>query len=172
MTQKESAKKGLGYWLRQAVQMMVILTVVSVAVDWYRTQDIATDTAPSLVANTVAGLPVDLIEQSHKEPVIVYFWATWCPACKFVSPSVSWLAEHYSVVAVSSASGEEQRVAQFLQSKDYQFENVNDPNNVLMRKWGVQVTPTIFIVNQGKIDSITTGVTTPIGIIARVWFSK
>ncbi|KOO09930.1 redoxin, partial [Vibrio xuii] len=68
--------------------------------------------------------------------------------------------------------GEEQRVAQFLQSKDYQFENVNDPNNIFMRKWGVQVTPTIFIVNQGKIESITTGVTTPIGIIARVWFSK
>lgn len=171
MTQKNH-KKRWGYWLRQVLQMVVILTLVSVAVDWYRTRDINKDIAPDLAAVTIADVPVNVIEQSYQQPVVVYFWATWCPACKFVSPSVSWVSQYYAVVGVSSASGEGQRVAQFMQASDYQFDNVNDPNNQFMRAWGVQVTPTIFIVHQGKIENITTGITTPIGIVARIWLAK
>ncbi|NEO38266.1 MAG: thioredoxin [Moorea sp. SIOASIH] len=31
-----------------------------------------------------------------QQPVLVYFWATWCGPCRLVSPSVDWVAENYS----------------------------------------------------------------------------
>ncbi len=31
-----------------------------------------------------------------EEPVLVYFWASWCGPCRLVSPSVKWIAETYS----------------------------------------------------------------------------
>ena len=30
------------------------------------------------------------------QPVLVYFWASWCGPCRLVSPSVNWVADTYS----------------------------------------------------------------------------
>lgn len=31
-----------------------------------------------------------------QQAVLVYFWASWCGPCRLVSPSVEWVADHYS----------------------------------------------------------------------------
>ena len=31
-----------------------------------------------------------------EQPVLAYFWASWCGPCKLVSPSVEWVASNYS----------------------------------------------------------------------------
>ncbi|MBR9789160.1 MAG: protein disulfide oxidoreductase [Vibrionaceae bacterium] len=167
-----SHRKSWQHWLIQLLQIVIIVTVVSVGMDWYRTKDIPKQNAPALSAFMSNGQYVDVIEKSHEEPVAVYFWATWCPACKFVSPSVNWLSEHYSVIGVSGSSGSNERVEQFMRSKDYKFDNINDPKSQIMKAWKVGVTPTIYIIKDGEISSITTGISTPVGILARLWLAS
>lgn len=29
------------------------------------------------------------------QPVLVYFWASWCGPCRLVSPSINWIAQTY-----------------------------------------------------------------------------
>jgi thiol-disulfide isomerase/thioredoxin len=161
-------KRGIKHWLKEALSIVVIISVLAVAVDWFRSKDIPTESLPPLASTTVSGEWIDVIKLSYKEPVVVYFWATWCPACKFVSPTIDWVAKHYTVVGVSASSPQ---AARFMQHKGYNFTNIDDPKGQLLTRWGVSVTPTIFIIKDGHVESITTGITTPPGLLARIWLS-
>ena len=119
-----------------------------------------------LVVNDVQGNKVDLLALSAKQPVIIYFWATWCNICSTVSPSVDWIADYYPVLTVALSSGDNIRIKQYLHSKNYGFSTINDQQGLISKAWGVSVTPTIFIVDKGEIKSVTTGFTSPIGM----WF--
>lgn len=155
-------------WSKELLSILLIVGVISAAMDFYRSQSMPQGDAIAMVGTSIQGEDIDLIELSKQgEPVIVYFWATWCGACKFVSPSVNWLAKSRNVVSVSLSSGPDERVSRYLQAKDYSFDVLNDTSGQIGRDWAISVTPTIAIIKDGEIKSITTGVTTPIGIWLR-----
>tara|TARA_Y100001956_G_C4129066_1_gene192341 strand:- start:4067 stop:4567 length:501 start_codon:yes stop_codon:yes gene_type:complete len=159
-------------WAKDLLIYGSLAVVLAIGVDWYRTKDISRDSAPPLAEHLDSGEYLDVIKQSYEQPVVVYFWATWCGACRFVSPTIDWLSQHYPVVGVSGASGENERVSRYLAHQDYQFNNINDPQSERFSEWGISVTPTIAIVKDGQIASMTTGVTTPPGLLARIWLNQ
>ncbi|WP_434763752.1 protein disulfide oxidoreductase [Vibrio fortis] len=172
-TEQLAEKKGgisqrIKRWSKELLSILLIVGIISVAMDFYRAQSMPQGDALPMVGTTIQGEQIDLLELSKQgEPVIVYFWATWCGACKFVSPSVDWLAKSHNVVSVSLSSGSNERVSRYMKAKDYSFGVLNDTNGHIGRDWAISVTPTIAIIKDGEIKSITTGVTTPLGIWLR-----
>lgn len=169
---ENKTQKSLGQrikrWSKELLSILLIVGVISAAMDFYRSQSMPQGNTIPMVGTSIQGEEIDLIELSKQgEPVIVYFWATWCGACKFVSPSVDWLAKSHNVVSVSLSSGPDERVSRYLQAKDYSFDVLNDTSGQIGRDWAISVTPTIAIIKDGEIKSITTGVTTPLGIWLR-----
>lgn len=165
-------KKSLGYRIRELIAYIVLGLAVVTGVDLYRSQDMPDTVSADFTAQTLDGQMINIVELSYEEPVVVYFWAIWCGACKFVSPTINWLNKHYSVVAISGTSGSPQRVREFMDQKEYQFPNINDQNNDVFKKWGVSLTPTIFVIKNGQVESVTTGITTPPGLMARLWLAE
>lgn len=53
------------------------------------------DRAPTLTLPTLDGQPVDLADHIGKGPVLIEFWATWCPLCRQMEPTYRALAEKY-----------------------------------------------------------------------------
>ena len=177
--QRPSATGGTAVGCVAAALAFAPLALVScggTAVDASATQPQAppsdTGHAPPAITVVNPAALVDLVEASRGKVLVVSFWATWCPVCKCVSPTVDWVSQYYPVVAVSGASGPVERVEAFKQSQGYQFTNVNDEKSELFREWGISMTPTIFIVKDGKIESVTTGITTPPGLLARLWLNQ
>ncbi|KHA59520.1 redoxin [Vibrio variabilis] len=165
-------KKRLLGWSKDLTIYGALAIVIAVSVDWYRTKDLPRDNAPNITGELISGEYFDVVAQSHQQPVVVYFWATWCGACRFVTPTIDWLSEYYPVVAVSGASGADGRVQRYMAHREYQFNNLNDPKSDIFRSWGISVTPTIAIVKNGQVVSMTTGITTPPGLLARVMFHQ
>ena len=169
MMKKQRLKRS---WIEESILYLLFAGVLVFAVDTWRTKDIPTFDVPHLAGNALSGQYLDVIEMSKDGPVIVYFWATWCAACKFVTPTFDWFGNHYQVIGVSLNSGSDERVKRYMTAKDYTFNNINDLRGEISKQWGIAVTPTIAIIKDGEIKSVTSGITTPVGLIARLWMTK
>lgn len=161
-------RKGLRHWLKEAAIILVMWGVVSTAVDLWRTQKMPETALPGAVLQTLSGESVDLIAMSRDKPVLIYFWATWCGACKFVTPTINWMSQHYQVVSIALTSGENRRLQAYLDSHEYQFRVVNDHQGHLGRSWGISATPTVVVLKDGQVRSATTGISTPPGLWLRL----
>ncbi|CAM2840454.1 protein disulfide oxidoreductase [Moritella viscosa] len=164
-------KQRLLGWTKQLVIFILLALVITAAVDVWRGKDFPKHNIPVLAGMTLAGEPIDLAELSKDQAVVVYFWATWCSVCRFVSPAVDTLSEYYPVVTVALSSGEALKVKKYLQHHEYDFDVVNDENYDLGSDWKVKVTPTILIVKDGEVKWFTSGVTSLPGIWWRLMLS-
>ena len=72
-----------------------------------------------------------LIEESHKRPVVVDFWADWCEPCKVLMPMLEKIATEYN--------------GAFLLAK------VNaDEQGMIAQKFGVRSLPTVMVIQNGQ----------------------
>jgi thioredoxin 1 len=67
-----------------------------------------------------------------KEPVLVDFWATWCPPCRMIASSIAAVAERFAGRA---------RVGKL---------DV-DENPVTAARYGIQSIPTLLVFRDGKV---------------------
>ncbi|MGF1869317.1 protein disulfide oxidoreductase [Photobacterium indicum] len=168
---KKNKAKGIRHWLKEAVMFIAILTIFSTGLDIWRSGDMPSNEVPELITQTINDETIDLKAMSYEKPVLLYFWATWCPACKFVSPTVNWMSDHFNVVSVAITSGDNRRINAFMDNSGYTFPVINDDKGNISRSWGVSATPSIVIIKDGEISFITTGVSTPPGLWLRMLFA-
>ncbi|WP_375320382.1 protein disulfide oxidoreductase [Aliivibrio logei] len=167
----KNSKADIVKFVKEITKFAFFIILLVSAIDFWRSKDMPSELIPPLSINTIDDDWVDIEKMSHEKPVLLYFWGTWCPICNIVSPSISWLASDHQVVSVAITSGDNKRLSQFMNYKEYDFPVVNDSTGNISKEWGVTATPSIVIINNGKVSSITTGATTPIGLWLRLFFA-
>lgn len=116
--------------------------------------------APGVSITTVDGKSIVLSELTkQKKPVLLYFWATWCPYCKRDLAVLDKVYPNYrdkvKIVAIDLDLNENNQVI-----KDYIKENNHENNGVdfstgkesILRDYNIIYTTTKYAVNsEGKI---------------------
>lgn len=148
-----------------------LFIILSIVVDWYRKP-----TAPAQFADQVlydvTQQPKIIAQLSHNQPMLLYFWGSWCHFCEYTSPAVQKFAEQDTpVLSVALKSGSAAEVQGYLADNRYTFSVINDPNGQLSKQWGIQATPTILIIKNGQIINHTTGLTSYWGLKIRLWLA-
>ena len=160
-------------WLKNILITAILIMAVSIVVDIWRNKDLTVSVDNHSIEKTINQHDVDWLTLSYQQPVVLYLWATWCPSCRFVSPSINWLQQYQSdlnikVFSVAIRSGDDRLLRAYMNSKEYHFPVINDQKGHISQQLGISATPTIIIVKNGKVFNSTTGVTTPVGLFARV----
>jgi len=159
------------HWGRWLVQLGLILAIFVLLHQW-RTQPLATGQAPPLAGALVEGGKFDLA-QARDEPLLVHFWATWCPVCKMGDQDIGAIARDFPVITVALQSGSPRDVATYLKREGLDFPVIADTYGKLATAWGVQGVPASFVVDrQGRIRFSTVGYSTQAGLRGRLWLAK
>ncbi|GLS83264.1 protein disulfide oxidoreductase [Paraferrimonas haliotis] len=161
-------KRKLVKYSKEAAIWFVVVVGVLWALDQYRGRDFPKQAIPQQVVMDTHGQKVDIMAASYETPQLVYFWGSWCPACRIVSPQVNKLASYYDVTSIAMASGSDEEINRYMAEQDYDFTVVNDDSSELTRAWGVSIAPTLFIIKNGEVSSFTIGVTSLPGLLLRL----
>lgn len=162
---KDNRRPALVRWLGNIGLILALFA----AVHWWQTRPLASGAAPPLVADLVGGGRVDLAALQGR-PVLVHFWAEWCPVCRAGQGAIEAVSKDFTVVTVAMQSGDAQAVREHLQGQGLSFDTVADPAGLVAGDWGVRAVPANFIIDaSGTIRFTEVGYTTEAGLRARLW---
>ena len=158
--QQSVAKTGTG-WVRSILWSVLLTVGVVLVMASLRGGPLATTVPPPLSGVDLAGKAVDIAQLKGK-PVVLYFWASWCGACKLTSPTVSQYAgSHPDVTVIGVAMDEEDAVRAYLKDHERHFP-VLVADEKLQRDWPVRALPTTVVLDkQGQIAWQRVGVLLP-----------
>lgn len=158
-------------WRGRAGTLLLVVAVI-LGVRFYQQRTLAEGPAPALRAPLLSGAVFDLADEAQR-PVLVYFWASWCPVCRLEQGSVSALARDHRVVTVAMQSGDARAVAAYLREHGLDWPVIDDPDGALAARWGVRATPTFFVVDRARrIRFREVGYTSETGLRLRLWLAR
>lgn len=156
-------------WMSWFLQLLLILAII-IGVRAWQLRDAVSGEVPIIRGQLLSGESLNLAEY-RGQPVLVYFWATWCPVCKLTNGSIDAIAKDRPVVTIASWVETEQEVVEFLQQKGLEMPVLVDPQGHWARSYGVRGVPASFIVDkEGMVRFVESGYTTEWGLRFRLWW--
>ncbi|MEX1997533.1 MAG: TlpA disulfide reductase family protein [Candidatus Andersenbacteria bacterium] len=120
----------------------------------------------------LGGGTITLAEYRGQKPVIVDFWASWCPNCRRDMPKVNgWYQQYRDQVEVIGVNLQEspKTVQQFVDSNDIVFPIAFDPAGVASAQFGIQFTNTHLLFNKtGELVRVIPGDITEADIVSLI----
>jgi len=171
MTTETNSQSRVAKWRGYAINLLLFAVLIAGIRAWQQ-RDMASGIAPDLQGVTLAGLPYELPAHPTR-PVLVHFWATWCPVCRSEQGSIAAIAHDDSdVITIAMQSGKPEEVARYMGEQGIGFPVINDANGSISNAWGVHAVPASFIIApDGKISFVEVGYTTGIGLRLRLWLA-
>lgn len=154
----------------EILKYVVIIAIITNAVSYYRSLDLNKEQFDiksfKLLDNTTYTVPKD-------KAILVHFWATWCPTCKFESPNIDKIAKDYEVVTIAVQSGSKKDIRNYLNEYQLKFKVVNDKDGFYSKKFNIKAFPTTLIYDKNKnLKFSEVGYTTTAGLYSRMELSK
>jgi len=107
--------------------------------------------APSFCLKTLDGNQVILNDFKGK-PILLKFWATWCPSCLEELPMMEKFSEgrnNQLVILMAAIDGEKERkVQRLIKEKKITLPVLLDPKAKTARAYGVSFIPVSFLINR------------------------
>lgn len=171
MTNDAENKPRSSKWRSIGIEVLLFVVVV-VAIRAWQQRDMISGAAPDLQGITLAGQPYKLPAHPAR-PVLVHFWATWCPVCRAEQGSISAIAhDNPNVISIAMQSGKTEEVVRYMQEQGISFSTLNDPDGSIAAAWGVHGVPASFIIApDGQIRFVEVGYTTSPGLRLRLWLA-
>ncbi|MCK9472592.1 protein disulfide oxidoreductase [Sulfurimonas sp.] len=156
-------------YFKEILFFILVMTIFANLLSFYRSSEVNKEplylSSVTLLNNTPYKLP-------ENEPVLIYFWATWCPVCKAQAQNIQTISENYNVLTIALKSGSDAEISEYLRSRNLDFKVINDFNAQITQKYSVFVFPTTIIYDKNGDEFFSdVGYTSTFGLRLRMWWA-
>lgn len=154
-------------WLLHAAAIVLFFLLLNA----WNSRDAPRGPAPAISGQLLDGHPVSL-EALRGTPVLVHFWATWCPVCSLQQPAIDAIADDYTVLSVAMDEATPEQILAYLKEQEVDYPVLHDPDYSIARRYAIRGVPSSFILDAaGNIRFVETGYTTGPGLRLRLWWA-
>ncbi|MDQ1363265.1 MAG: hypothetical protein QG652_1126 [Pseudomonadota bacterium] len=164
-------------WFSILLQL-VLFAVILFAISAWQTRHATRGNAPVFSGLLLPDKTPAALQDYRGKPLLLYFWASWCPVCKLEQDVISALVKSgadndFQVLTIASWSGNEAEVMQILQRENLHFPVIVDQDGRIAALYGVNSVPSSFVMDgQGVVQFVEQGYTTQAGFRWRLWWVK
>lgn len=168
----ETWKKRVKHWGKELISTIFLVFIIANAFSYFRAPDIQDKNLPH-ISSFLTNHELFSTQDFRNQPVLIHFWATWCPTCKIEAANIQDISEEYNVLTIAVKSGSDKEINTYLQNNDLDYNVINDEKGVLAQDFLVQAYPTTFIYNKNNTLSFTeVGYTSTWGLKFRMWWAS
>ena len=157
-------------WLRWSLQLTAVV-VFFVLFNLYNTRGAPSGPAPAISGQLLDATPVSL-QALRGKPVLLQFWASWCPICGIQQATIDAIADDYSVLSIAMDESTPDEIRAYMEDKGVDYPVLHDPDYHIARQYGIRGVPTSFIIDRlGNIRFVESGYTSSMGLRIRLWWA-
>ena len=158
-------------WAKELFIFAIIIVVILNIVSFLKKPELASDTLPQF--ELISTTQKTISSKNYKDkPLLIHFWATWCPACKLEASNIESISKNYEVITVAVNSGTDDEINNFLKQRNLTYTVINDSNGKFASKFSISSFPTTFIYDSdGEIKFSEVGYTSTLGLKLRMWLA-
>ena len=162
----QKIKKYLISFIKYAIFFIVVINFVS----YYKSLD--------LNKNRLEIRSFELLDGTNYEiekdkPLLIHFWATWCPICALEEQNIETISKDYQVITIATQSGSSEEIKEYLEKNNLSFKVVNDNLATLSREFNIKAFPTTFIYDKNQnLKFSEVGYSSTFGLKLRLWWSN
>ncbi len=158
-------------WLRWLLEALVIVVII-VGVRTWQQRGMLEGEAPDFERTALSGEVIHL-DDYRGQPVMLHFWASWCPMCELEQSSISGIAKDWKVITVAFQSGGTEEVQRYMERKAItEWVTIVDEDGSLSGQYGIKGVPTSYVLDEeGVIRFREVGLTSGWGLRLRLWLA-
>ena len=156
--------------VREISIALLLMFILSNIISYLRQPELASTQLPKIEAQLLDG---SLFSVEKGKPLLLHFWAVWCPTCKLEALNIEAVSKKYNVLTVAVNSGSDAEVKAYMQEHSLSFKVINDIDGAWAKQFKVEAFPTTFIYDKkGELQFTEVGYTTTAGLLARFEWIK
>jgi len=156
--------------LKEALIAIGLIFILSNIMSYLRKPDLASSQLPKIELQLLDG---STFTASKDQPILIHFWAVWCPTCKLEASNIEEVSKKYKVLTIAVNSGSDAEVQTYMQEHNLSFKVFNDKDGTWTKQFKVEAYPTTFIYDsKGELRFSEVGYTSTAGLLARFEWIK
>ncbi len=161
-------KQRIKKYAKELITFVVVMTIFTNVVSLYKSGDLNKE--PLSIINTTL-VDGKKFQYADKKPILIHFWATWCPTCSVEASNIQIISEHYEVLTFAVKSGKS-KIDKYMKENSLDFNFVNDESSFIASEFKIAVYPTTFIYDKNReVVFSEVGYTSTWGLWLRMWWA-
>ncbi len=157
-------------YLKEIITFIITITILANIISYYKSTSLNKD---KLEFQNITLLDRKTYNIPANKPILIHFWATWCPICKIEASNIETLSKKFEVITIAVDSGTQDEIQSYLQEHNLSFKVIDDFGKHYASKYNISAYPTTFIYDKNRnLLFSEVGYTSTIGLYLRmIWAS-